>query len=233
MKKILTTLVLTAFLFSSCGQAKTTESSVSASENPISTASETSSETSTDSSQPSSSENTQETSDEVKVYSADVDLTAIGGESLYWDYDFRYYDISGELIRYVGNDDFQSWVRTGAEVNMQTFIERYDLSSDEITNILKSKETADTPDVLTISDVETLCSGDQAEINRTFVSPYAVVSESGDIYTIFWLAEHDAQDYEEAGLSAAAIEAALEQAAALEIDAVNTYIEQVEDSLAD
>ncbi len=171
----------------------------------------------------------------MKVYSADVDLTAIGGDSTDWEYAFKYDSIPGELIGYIGDAKFDEWVQDSSTAphNMQTCIEYFNLTLDDVLAALDPPETTEYEDYLTISDVETLCSGDQAEINRTFVSPYAVVSESGDIYTIFWLAEHDAQDYEEAGLSAAAIEAALEQAAALEIDAVNTYIEQVEDSLAD
>ena len=167
----------------------------------------------------------------VNYGSDSIDLNAIGGEGIFWDYAFRYYDISGELIRYVGNDDFQAWVRTGAEVNMKSFIDRYALSAEEIIMILNAKEVAEYEEDLSITDIEVLCSNDAVEINRSFCSPYAVVSESGDIYTIFWLAEHDAEDYAAAGISIEEVNKAVE--ACSELLFIETYVMSVESSAAE
>ena len=166
----------------------------------------------------------------VDVYTEDVDLEAIGGDSTDWDYAYRYYDIPSELIQYVGNDDFQQWAAKDYKaVNIQTVIERYHLTYDDLISVLSPSETPD-PDglCLSVSDVETLFSGDQAKINKTFASEYAAVSESGSIYTVFWLASHTAEDYKAAGLSEGTVETALQNCAELDIPAVNEYVAKAE-----
>lgn len=211
MKKIMFSILLSVLLLASCGN-----SSLTASES-----STTASESSTVS---TSSEST------VDVYTEDVDLEAIGGDSTDWDYAYRYYDIPSELIQYVGNDDFQQWAAKDYKaVNIQTVIERYHLTYDDLISVLSPPETPD-PDglCLSVSDVETLFSGDQAKINKTFASEYAAVSESGSIYTVFWLAAHTAEDYKAAGLSESTVETALSNCAELDIPAVNEYVAKAE-----
>lgn len=211
MKKIMFSILLSVLLLASCGNSSLT----------VSESSMTASESSTVS---TSSEST------VDVYTEDVDLEAIGGDSTDWDYAYRYYDIPSELIQYVGNDDFQQWAAKDYKaVNIQTVIERYHLTYDDLISVLSPSETPD-PDglCLTVSDVETLFSGDQAKINKTFASEYAAVSESGSIYTVFWLAAHTAEDYKAAGLSESAVETALQNCAELDIPAVNEYVAKAE-----
>lgn len=170
----------------------------------------------------------------VDVYSSDVDLTAIGGDGIDWDYCFKYKSIPSDLIAYIGDAEFDTWVQDSSTAphTMQSCIEYFGLTLDEVLNALNPPETTEYAEYLTVSDIETLCSGDQAEINRTFVSDYAVVSESGNIYTVFWLAEHDAQDYADAGLTAEAVETALMNCAELDIEAVNDYVAQAETQAA-
>ena len=211
MKKITALILLSVLLLASCGNSSLT----------VSESSTTASESSTVS---TFSESTAD------VYTEDVDLTAIGGDSTDWDYAYRYYDIPSELIQYVGNDDFQQWAAKDYKaVNIQTVIERYHLTYDDLISVLSPSETPD-PDglCLTVSDVETLFSGDQAKINKTFASEYAAVSESGSIYTVFWLAAHTAEDYKAAGLSESAVETALSNCAELDIPAVNEYVAEAE-----
>ena len=209
-------ILLSVLLLASCGNSSLTvsESSTTASE---SSPSSTSSEITAD------------------VYTEDVDLEAIGGDSTDWDYAYRYYDIPSELIQYVGNDDFQQWAAKDYKaVNIQTVIERYHLTYDDLISVLSPSETPD-PDglCLSVSDVETLFSGDQAKINKTFASEYAAVSESGSIYTVFWLAAHTAEDYQTAGLDKSAIETALTNCAELDIPAVNEYVAKAEAMMAE
>ena len=206
MKKITISILLSVLLLASCGNSSLT-------------ASESSTTTSESSTVSTSS-----------VYTEDVDLEAIGGDSTDWDYAYRYYDIPSELIKYVGNDDFQQWAAKDYKaVNIQTVIERYHLTYDDLISVLSPSETPD-PDglCLSVSDVETLFSGDQAKINKTFASEYAAVSESGSIYTVFWLASHTAEDYKAAGLSEGAVETALANCAELDILAVNEYVAKAE-----
>ena len=216
MEKIMASILLSVLLLASCGNSSLTvsESSTTASE---SSPSSTSSEITAD------------------VYTEDVDLEAIGGDSTDWDYAYRYYDIPSELIQYVGNDDFQQWAAKDYKaVNIQTVIERYHLTYDDLISVLSPSETPD-PDglCLSVSDVETLFSGDQAKINKTFASEYAAVSESGSIYTVFWLAAHTAEDYKAAGLSESAVETALQNCAELDIPAVNEYVAKAEAMMAE
>ncbi len=206
MKKITISILLSVLLLASCGNSSLT-------------ASESSTTTSESSTVSTSS-----------VYTEDVDLEAIGGDSTDWDYAYRYYDIPSELIKYVGNDDFQQWAAKDYKaVNIQTVIERYHLTYDDLISVLSPSETSD-PDglCLSVSDVEILFSGDQAKINKTFASEYAAVSESGSIYTVFWLAAHTAEDYKAAGLSESAVETALQNCAELDIPAVNEYVAKAE-----
>ena len=128
-----------------------------------------------------------------------------------WDYNDVYDSIPGELIGYVGNDAVSEWIGIGfnPESNLQAFIEDFSLTAEEIRAALT--ESGNTIDVYGLTDesLEALCSGDQAAINRTFASEYAAVSDSGSIYTILWLAEHTAADYEAEGIPKSEIESVI------------------------
>ena len=134
-----------------------------------------------------------------------------------WDYNDVYDSIPGELIGYVGNDAVSEWIGIGfnPESNLQAFIEDFSLTAEEIRAALT--ESGNTIDVYGLTDesLEALCSGDQAAINRTFASEYAAVSDSGSIYTILWLAEHTAADYEAEGIPKSELESVI---AVLEAD---------------
>lgn len=133
-------------------------------------------------------------------------------------YNWTYGSISGSLIDYVGEDLFSDWIDNDKEpYDLQTFIEYFGLTADELKEVLN----VGSPDYADINpsaeEIDILCSGDQAAINRTFASEYAAVSESGSIYTILWLAEHSASDYQAEGISKAEIDSVI---AVLEADGV-------------
>ena len=171
----------------------------------------------------------------VSVYTEDVDLEAVGGESVRWDYVFKYDNIPESVIRYIGLDTFDQWIKDESytkERNIQNCIEYFGLTYDDMIKALSPLETDDSDGFdLTVSDIEILCSGDQAAINRNFVSEYAALSEDGSIYTVFWLAAHTAEDYEAAGLSEAAVDTALQNCAELEIPALDEYLSKAESAL--
>ena len=203
MKKIMFSILLSVLLLASCGNSSLT----------VSESSTTASESSTISTS--------------SVYTEDVDLEAIGGDSIRWDYVFKYDNIPEGVIRYIGLDTFDAWVKDESyakDKNIQNCIEYFGLTKEDLTEALDPPETDDTGFDLTVSEIDALCSGDQAKINKTFASEYAAVSESGSIYTVFWLAAHTAKDYKAAGLSESTVETALQNCAELDIPAVNEYV---------
>ena len=207
MKKIMFSILLSVLLLASCGNSSLT----------VSESSTTVSESSTISTS--------------SVYTEDVDLEAIGGDSIRWDYVFKYDNIPEGVIRYIGLDTFDAWVKDESyakDKNIQNCIEYFGLTKEDLTEALDPPETDDTGFDLTVSEIDALCSGDQAKINKTFASEYAAVSESGSIYTVFWLAAHTAKDYKAAGLSESTVETALQNCAELDIPAVNEYVAKAE-----
>ena len=135
-------------------------------------------------------------------------------------YNWTYSGIDGSLMDYVGDGLFSDWINNDKEPhNLQTFIEYFDLTADEVKEVLGvNQPDYDDQDINPSSEeIDILCSGDQAAINRTFASEYAAVSESGSIYTILWLAEHSASDYQAEGISKAEIDSVI---AVLEADGV-------------
>ena len=200
-------ILLSVLLLASCGNSSLT----------VSESSTTASESSTISTS--------------SVYTEDVDLEAIGGDSIRWDYVFKYDNIPEGVIRYIGLDTFDAWVKDESyakDKNIQNCIEYFGLTKEDLTEALDPPETDDTGFDLTVSEIDALCSGDQAKINKTFASEYAAVSESGSIYTVFWLAAHTAKDYKAAGLSESTVETALQNCAELDIPAVNEYVAKAE-----
>ena len=207
MKKIMFSILLSVLLLASCGNSSLT----------VSESSTTASESSTISTS--------------SVYTEDVDLEAIGGDSIRWDYVFKYDNIPEGVICYIGLDTFDAWVKDESyakDKNIQNCIEYFGLTKEDLTEALDPPETDDTGFDLTVSEIDALCSGDQAKINKTFASEYAAVSESGSIYTVFWLAAHTAKDYKAAGLSESTVETALQNCAELDIPAVNEYVAKAE-----
>ncbi len=133
-----------------------------------------------------------------------------------WIYNYAYQTIDGTLIRYIGSERFDDWVKnTDTPHNMQTCIETFDLTPEEIKQALDAGGERVEGMSLTDQEIDILCSGDQTAINRAFASDYAAVSDSGSIYTLFWLASHTAADYEVEGISTEEIQSVL---TALEAD---------------
>lgn len=166
------------------------------------------------------------------VHTGDVDFRSIPDDHKKWVYNLTFTTIPFDLQSYVGkNKDIDEWAQSyDWQISLQAFIEDFGLTADEIKQVLFEQETQ-FPVEVTPEEVDILCSGDQAAINRTFVSEYAALSETGDIYTIFWLAEHNAADYQAAGLSADAVASAIANCQTLGIEAVDAYCTQAQTAL--
>ena len=185
----------------------------------------------------SSSENSSSEQSTVSVYTEEVESEHYCSDEDEWDYVFKYGNIPGELIDYIGQDRFNAWVHDESypqERNIQSCIEYFGLTKEDLTEALDAPETDDTGFDLTVSEIKALCSGDQATINRAFASKKAAVSENGSIYTISWLAAHTAEDYEAAGLDKSAIESAIQNCVEPDnVPAVNEYIEKAKAAVAE
>ena len=216
MKKIVLFVLLSALMLASCGNQSSGTVNPSLEEPTVSESSE---------------ENSLAEQSTVSVYTEEVESEHLCSDEEEWDYVFKYGNIPGELIDYIGTDKFNAWVHDESytkERNIQSCIEYFGLTKEDLTEALDPPETDDTGFDLTVSEIDALCSGDQAKINKTFASEYAAVSESGNIYTVFWLAAHTAEDYKAAGLSESTVETALQNCAELDIPAVNEYVAKAE-----
>ena len=166
------------------------------------------------------------------VHTGDIVFRSIPNDHKKWVYNSTFTAIPFDLQGYVGkNKDIDEWAQSyDWQISFQAFIADFGLTADEIKQILFEQETQ-FPAEVTPEEIDILCSGDQAAINRTFVSEYAALSETGDIYTIFWLGEHTAEDYKSAGLSADAIASAIENCQALGIEVVDEYCAKAQAAL--
>ena len=221
MKKIVLFVLLSALMLASCGNQSSGTVNPSSEEPTVSESSE---------------ENSLAEQSTVSVYTEEVESEHLCSDEEEWDYVFKYGNIPGELIDYIGTDKFNAWVHNESytkERNIQSCIEYFGLTKEDLTEALDPPETDDTGFDLTVSEIDALCSGDQAKINRAFASQKAVVSENGSIYTISWLAAHTAEDYQAAGLSESAVETALTNCAELDIPAVNKYVAEAEAAVAE
>ena len=179
-----------------------------------------------------SSPSTENVNQTPQIYGAEeaAEYSLEGGPS--WIYNDVYNTIDGMLIYYIGSGRFDDWVKnTDTPHNMQTCVEEFDLTADEVVAALTAGGEPLEISGLTEAEIGTLCSGDQAAINRAFASDFAAVSESGSIYTIFWLGTHTADDYRAAGLSAEAVRAAADSCMELGIESVNPYIAAAKSAL--
>ena len=142
---------------------------------------------------------------------------------------FSYHYITTSLLNYVGQSTFNEWIADTSEdeygrsqewVSIQSFIEHFDIPREvfeEIINtcadnLMKADPTEDREAFLmengyTDAQIDALYSGDQAKINEAFCGEMAYYNpEDGQLYSIYWLSDHTAEDYENAGVPEAKVE---------------------------
>ena len=222
MKKIVLFVLLSALMLASCGNQSSGTVNPSSEEPTVSESSE---------------ENSLAEQSTVSVYTEEVESEHLCSDEEEWDYVFKYDNIPEGVICYIGLDTFDAWVKDESyakDKNIQNCIEYFGLTKEDLTESLDPPETDDTGFDLTVSEIDALCSGDQAKINRAFASQKAVVSENGSIYTISWLAAHTAEDYQAAELDKSAIETAIQNCMEPDnVPAVNEYIEKAKAAVAE
>ena len=191
---------------------------------------------------------------------SDEDETEVGGGSndACTMHTFSYHSICAELINYVGQETGHEWVesvittsqdpykRIGEDMTILAFIEHFNIPKDvfiEVTRtfitdafleiIQMTREEYYTEFGYTDEQIDALYSGDKRLINETFCGPLAFVNEAdGELYSIYWLEEHTAEDYAAAGLPLEQVEAVLEAAASGDYGDQSQRITAIEPALA-
>ena len=157
---------------------------------------------------------------------------------------WNYHSITGELTNYVGSEAFENWLDTvsGEEMNIVRFVNDFQIDPATFEEIVCFDVSEEDLDGMTLDEHytkwgynqkmrEAIFSNDDYEISKAFASEYAVVAPDGQIYSLEWLAEHDAQDYQAYGLSADEIQNAVDRALERGITPYTTLAEQIEPEL--
>ena len=148
----------------------------------------------------------------------------IGGEDFCMVHKFLYHSYSTQLLNYVGYENFQKWSKSmqsdpPKEMSIVTFVEHFQIPKETLIAVERATYTDDFAEydgvtMLSLEQIDAIYSGDKRLINEAFCGPLAFVNEAdGELYSIYWLEEHTAEDYAAAGLPLEQVEAVLEAAA--------------------
>ena len=157
---------------------------------------------------------------------------------------WNYHSITGDLINYVGAEEFEDWLETvsGEDMNIVRFVSDFQIDRETFEELVCYDIPEDELDGMTLDENYTMWSYNQEmrdaiysnntyEISEAFVSNYAVVASDGQIYSLEWLAEHSAEDYQAYGLPANEIQNAVNNAIERDITPYTTLAEQIEPEL--
>ena len=139
---------------------------------------------------------------------------------------FSYHAVDGCLTSFVGDDKVMEWYNTftgqidsycrSAEgFTIVAFVEHFQISKEDFIRVSRKNITQEFVESIgmtmdeyleefgyTDEQIDAIYSGDQKKINRAFCGSLAVYNENdGELYSIYWMAEHTAEDYIAAGLS--------------------------------
>ena len=146
------------------------------------------------------------------------------------EHNFAYHSVPFVLIDYVGQDIFVKWEntftsydeydRSQEDFTILAFIEHFNISRDTFESCVNEWVTDDLLDALgmkrdeyleeygyTDAQIDALYSGDQAKINEAFCGDMAYYNpKDGQLYSIYWLSDHTAEEYENAGIPETEVE---------------------------
>lgn len=147
-----------------------------------------------------------------------------------------YHTIILDLIGFVGSDAYNEWAdslasedsfgRINEGITVSAFIDHFNVPQEDFTELVQGRATDERLESLgmtreeyldeygyTDAQIAALYSGDQAQINAAFCGDLAWYNEAdGQLYSIYWLSEHTADDYEAAGIPAEEVTAILNDA---------------------
>lgn len=216
MKKIFAVFAAVALLFSACS-----ENQASISSDELSSAASSRSEG--ESVSGAASETSSEPSFEVSSEPSDWDETCVGAANDCLEHHALYHAVNGRVIDYVGYEALEEWRETlpaerdafnrnyGDAFSIQAFIEHFDIPKDIFTELERGGLTADFlaefdgVAVCSLAQIDALYSGNQTRINEAFCGELSLVHE-GELYSPYWLAEHNAREVIESSVSINALE---------------------------
>lgn len=201
------------FFFTACGQevVSSPESSISPTSS-LSEPSELESSSSAISSEPSDASESAESSDRTEESTPSEDTPDIGGEDICPIHKLMYHSYDNTLINYVGEENAFEWGASLPYIGWETmnivdFVNHFQIPKETFIELTRSgldDEFLAEYDGVTVYSMEminAIYSGDQKQINKAFCGPLALVGpEDGELYSIYWLADHNADDYLAAGL---------------------------------
>ena len=156
--------------------------------------------------------------------SIDTPATNIGGSGVdlfCQKHHLAYHSIDSVVITHVGQAAFDEWLASlpekpdgscgqyvRKESNIVDFVEYFQIPKDFFI-----EKISDDAVIYSSEMIDAIYSGDQKQINAAFCGELAFVNEAdGELYSIYWLADHSAEDYVAAGLPQDEVERILERA---------------------
>lgn len=153
------------------------------------------------------------------------------------EHSFPYHSIPSTLTRLVDADEYYEWSeslfaesdtynRSGEDFTVTAFVQHFNISREDFTaatrgwmtdekmqNLGTTQEEYLTKYGYTDEQIDAIYSGDQAQINAAFCGDMAYYNEAdGQLYSIYWLSDHTAQEYAAVGLPEAEITRILDAA---------------------
>ena len=225
MKKILCAILTVTFLFGGCARQESSLEPPTLSSTPE--LSKDSVSTVNDSGNNSASQESTANTNEMEPVGGDGDMC--------FAHNLMYHSISASLMDYVGYDLANEWEKglssvmgeCGAKMpedfTIVNFVNHFGIPQDTFERVVwgnLSEEFLQEHAGITVynqEQVDAIYSGDPVLIHKVFCGPLAFVNEAdGELYSIYWLAEHTAEDYVTADLPAEKIEEVLLTAASKE-----------------
>ncbi len=145
-----------------------------------------------------------------------------------------------ELILWIGTDVFYEWEETlpyetdefgrpDEDFTIVEVVEQFNISKEDFLEATRSWMTDEAMDNIgmtreeylekvgyTDAQVDAIYSGDQSQINEAFCGDLAYYNPSdGQLYSIYWLSDHTAADYQAAGVPVSEVERILDDASAM------------------
>lgn len=150
-----------------------------------------------------------------------------------------YHTVIFDLIALAGSEAYNEWSdslagedefgRVNEGVNVAAYLQQFDVPQEQFTELVQGRATEERLAELgmtreeylsqygyTDEQISALYSGDQAQVNKAFCGELAWYNEAdGQLYSIYWLSDHTAADYQAAGIPAEEVTAILDQAEAM------------------
>lgn len=159
-----------------------------------------------------------------------------GGNNACQEHTYSYHAVDGSLIDFVGQDTVNAWYesisgtdqynRTNEDFSIVAFVNEFNILKEDFIRVSRENITNDLLEQLgltldeylaeygyTDEQIDAIYSGDQAQINEAFCGDMAYYNPAdGELYSIYWLSDHTAQEYAAVGLPEAEITRILDAA---------------------